>query len=161
MQKSLVAVAVIVSSLATAAMSPRQAESLEERFRLLETRWMDALASKDAKTLESLLAREFTIMGLGSTLEDPTTTRREWLDVGLKRPFPKHQVKIIDVTDAGDTAVVQCILTADYPPMPWIPEGGTLRVLVTDTWILRDGRWQVLARHASRPAEERKGGQAP
>jgi hypothetical protein len=49
--------------------------------------------------------------------------------------------------------VVQCVLKGDYPPMPWIPEGGTLEFLITDTWIHRDGRWQVIARHSSLPAE--------
>jgi hypothetical protein len=130
--------------------------SLEAQFHQLEQRWMDALANKDVAVLEATLAQGFTIIGAGSTLDDPATGRHEWLDVGLKRPFPKHTVKIIGVTRAGDTAIVQCILTGDYPPMPWIPKGGTLQFLITDTWILRDSRWQVLARHSSLPPEPKR-----
>jgi hypothetical protein len=138
----------------TSSLPASQAEpSLEEQFRTLETRWMDALAARDVKVLEETLAREFTIIGAGSTLDDVAADRRQWLDVGLKRQFPRHDVRIVKVTRAGETAVVQCILTGEYPPMPWIPKGGTLRFLVTDTWIMRDGRWQVLARHSSLPPE--------
>jgi hypothetical protein len=125
----------------------------EERFRELELKWMDALANKNVNALEQILAREFTIIGAGSPLEDPIATRQQWLEVGLKRPFPKHAVRVLSVHELQGAAVVHCILTADYPPMPWIPEGGTLNFLVTDTWVNRDGRWQVVARHSSLPVK--------
>jgi len=126
--------------------------SPEERFRQLELKWMDALAEKDAAVLEQILATEFTIIGVGSTVEEPVGTRQEWLGVGLKRPFPKHQVRILKVHQLPEVAVVHGVLTADYPPMPWAPKGGTLSFLITDTWVHRDARWQVVARHSSLPA---------
>ena len=125
----------------------------EERFRELELKWMDALAEKDTAVLESILAKEFTIIGVGSNLDDPVGTRQEWLDVGLKRPFPQHKVRVLKVHQLPEFAVVHAVLTADFPPMPWIPEGGTLNFLITDTWVYRDGRWQVIARHSSLPAK--------
>ncbi len=152
-----VGVVVIVCVFAQSGWSATQSgPSLESQFQQLEQRWMDALANKDVAVLEATLAPGFTIIGAGSTVEDPAAGRKEWLDVGLKRPFPKHTVKMVGVTRAGDTAIVQCILTGDYPPMPWIPRGGTLQFLITDTWILQDGRWQVLARHSSLPPEPKR-----
>ena len=129
----------------------QSATAIEEQFHKLEIRWMDALSNKDVPVLEETLAPGFTIIGAGSTLDDATATKEQWLAVGLKRPFPRHTVKILKVSRVGDTAVVQCILTGEYPPMPWIPKGGTLQFLITDTWIQREGRWQVLARHSSLP----------
>ena len=150
--------AAVMLSMGLLAMGPAfasdPAASAEERFRALELKWMDALAGKDTGVLEQVLAEEFTIIGAGSPLGDPVATRRQWLDVGLKRPFPKHAVRVLSVHELGNVAVVHCILTADYPPMPWKPEGGTLDFLVTDTWVNRDGRWQVVARHSSLPAKE-------
>ena len=125
----------------------------EERFRELELKWMDALAEKDAAVLEKILAKEFTIIGVGSNLDDPVGTRQAWLDVGLKRPFPQHKVRVLKVHQLPEFAVVHAVLTADFPPMPWIPEGGTLNFLTTDTWVYRDGRWQVIARHSNLPAK--------
>jgi hypothetical protein len=120
-------------------------------FHQRELAWMNALADKDAQALEAILAPEFSIIGATSTLDDPIGTREGWLSVGLKRPFPRHDVQILAVTAVGDTAVVQAVLSATYPPSPFAPEGGPVSFLVTDTWVKRGGTWQVLTRHASFP----------
>ena len=113
---------------------------------------MDALADKDVAVLEQMLAHEFSIIGAGSSADAPIATRQEWLAVGLQRPFPRHAVRILSVVELPDVAVVQGIVTGATRPMPWLPEGGTLRFLITDTWVYREQRWQVVARHSSRPA---------
>ena len=153
MRKGLLVGWLIVVSVVSSLAWPGEQEgaSPEEQFHTLEVGWMDALASKDLPALEATLAPGFTIIGAGSTISDATSSRQQWLDLALKRPFPKHTVKILKVTRSGETAVVQCILTGDYPPMPWTPTGGTLQFLITDTWIQREGKWQVLARHSSLP----------
>ena len=125
--------------------------SVEAQFLELELRWMNALADKDAALLESMLAPEFTIIGATSTLEDPVGTRENWLAVGLKRPFPRHEVKVLGVTVIDDTAVVRATLSATYPPSSFAPEGGPVTFLVTDTWVKRANAWQVVSRHASFP----------
>ena len=117
---------------------------------------MDALAAKDKEKLEATLAAEFSIIGAGSTLDDVVGERGPWLEVAMQRPWPKHEVRILKVTRFGEAAVVQCVLTGDYPPMPWIPEGGTLRFLTTDTWVHLDRHWQVIARHSSLPPKAPK-----
>jgi hypothetical protein len=127
------------------------AQTVEEQFHQREVAWMNALADKDAQALESVLAPEFSIIGATSSLEDPVGSREEWLSIGLKRPFPRHEVEILAVTTVGDMAVVQAVLSATYPPSPFAPEGGPVSFLVTDTWARRSGNWQVVTRHASFP----------
>lgn len=129
---------------------PRQTGEVEE-FTRLERQWMDALAAKDEVTLERILAREFSIIGAGSTVDEPVAERGTWLQNALSRPWPKHEVTKVRVTRAGDVAVVQCLLSGDYPPRSLTPEGGRLQFLITDVWVQRDGRWQVLTRHSSVP----------
>lgn len=123
----------------------------KELFHALELAWMDALAAKDRPALERLLAPGFTIVGATFVVGDTPGTRANWLAIGLERPFPRHDVEILGTTRAGDTAVVHALLRATYPPSPFVPEGGPVTFVVTDTWIERDGRWQVLARHSSFP----------
>ena len=121
------------------------------QFTQLETKWMDALAAKDTATLEQILAKEFSIIGVGSTASDIVGDRANWLRLAVARPFPKHDITDVRVTRAGDVAVVQCLLTADYPPKSLTPEGGRVQFLTTDVWVQREGRWQVLTRHSSLP----------
>ena len=149
---SIALVAALSVSCASAS-SPRTPDG--EYFAGLEQRWMDALAAKDRATLEELLASEFSIIGVGSTPQDLTTDRQSWLDVGLKRPFPKHAVSNVTVTMLGDVAVVQHVLTGDYPPQSMTAEGGNLTFLITDVWVRRAGRWQVVTRHSSLPLPPR------
>ncbi|HEX6622775.1 MAG TPA: nuclear transport factor 2 family protein [Pyrinomonadaceae bacterium] len=145
---SLAAAVVMVSGALTGAQ-----RSAAEQFLELEQGWMDALARKDAAKLEATLAPEFTIVGVGSRADDMVSDRAGWPRLSGQRPWPRHEVKIIKVSKLDRTAVVHCVLTAEYPPRSITPKGGLITFLVTDTWVERGGRWQVLTRHASLPAE--------
>ena len=151
MAKLIVIALLTALSVPAGAQSPPKELTPEEQFHQRELTWMDALADKNAKVLETILAPEFSIIGATSTLDDPVGSRQNWLSIGLKRPFPKHEIKILRVTTVGDTAVVQAVLSATYPPSPFAPEGGPISFLVTDTWVKRGNDWQVVARHASFP----------
>jgi len=120
-------------------------------FTRLELQWMDALAAKDQAALESLLAPEFSIVGVGSTVDDFTSDRASWLRLAVARPWPKHEVRHVKVTRVGETAVVQLVLSGTYPPKSLTQEGGKLDFLVTDVWARRQGTWQVVSRHSSLP----------
>ena len=124
----------------------------EERFRELELKWMNALADKNSAVLEQVLAQEFTIIGAGSPLEDPIATRQQWLEVGLKRPFPKHTIRVLSVHELQDAAVVHCILTADYRRCHGYRRVERSTSWATDTWVYRMGVG-IVARHSSLPAK--------
>ena len=145
-----VALAVVVSALSA---SPQQ--TADDRFLAVEQAWMNALAGRDTVTLEAMLAPEFTIIGAGSPADAPVGDRAEWLQNAGRFPWPRHDVRLIRVHDMGDTAVVHCVLTGEYPPKSITPEGGVLTFLVTDVWVKRSAGWQVLSRHASLAAPKR------
>jgi hypothetical protein len=132
------------------AVSPAAVPSAEE-FQRRETAWAQALANKDAAALERLLAPEFFITGVGSTIEDPVGGRAEWLQSVAKYPWPVHAVADVRVAAVGDTAVVKCVWSGIYPANSLTPEGGVLQLLITDVWVRRGGDWVVLARHTSLP----------
>ena len=129
-------------------------QSADARFLHLEQAWMDALADQDTVQLQSLLGAEFTIVGAGSTAQEPPGTRDRWLSNAMRFRWPRHTVRLLGVRPLGATAVVQAVLTATFPPRSITPEGGEITFLVTDVWVEREGRWQVVARHASLAAKE-------
>jgi hypothetical protein len=134
--------------------APPPAAPSPELFAGLEAEWARALTERDGTTLERLLAPEFLITGVGSTVEDPVGGRDEWLANVGKYPWPRHQVSDLRLAAAGETAVVKCVWTGTYPPQSLTAEGGVLQMLVTDVWIRRGGEWVVLARHTSLPRQE-------
>ena len=123
--------------------------TVDSRFLALEQAWMDALVAKDTVQLQRFLAAEFTIIGFGATADDRPTNRDRWLANAVRFNWPKHQVRLLGVRPLGSATVVQAVLTATFPPRSITPEGGLVTFLVTDTWIERDGRWQVVSRHSS------------
>ena len=71
----LVAALLSLGLLATVSALPGASQTApHERFRQLERKWMTALADKDVAVLQKMRAREFTIIGVGSSVEDPTST---------------------------------------------------------------------------------------
>ena len=54
--------------LALIGQTPTPAPSHVEQFTKLEQQWMDALAAKDESALQRIVAREFSIIGAGSSL---------------------------------------------------------------------------------------------
>jgi hypothetical protein len=132
---------------------PAAAPSAEEFLRR-ETEWAQMLANKNGAALEHLLAPEFLITGVGSTVADPVGGRGEWLQSVEKYPWPIHQVSDVRIAALGDTVVVKCVWSGVYPPDSLTTDGGALQLLVTDVWVRRGEDWVVLARHSSLPRKE-------
>jgi hypothetical protein len=124
-------------------------------FERLETAWADILARKDGAALERLIAPEFLITGVGSSVDDPVGGRSDWLQAVEKYPWPRHQVTDVRIAVASpETVVVKCVWSGQYPAESLTPQGGLLRLLITDVWTLRAGEWKVMARHTSLPRAE-------
>ena len=152
MSKKVIAYVVVIAASLICAASAGAQRSPEDQFLELEQGWMDALAKKDMAKLEATLAPEFTIVGAGSRADDMVGDRASWLRLAGLRPWPRHEVKVVKVNKLDRTAVVHCVLAAEYPPNSITAKGGLITFLVTDTWVERGGRWQVLSRHSSLPA---------
>jgi hypothetical protein len=101
-----------------------------------------AVQTHDTGRLEELLAEEFTLDGAAGTLD-----REELLEAATGayaiEDFVYHE---IDPEILGNTAIV----VSRYRQSARIGErdaSGGLRI--TDVWIRRDGRWQIVRRHAT------------
>ncbi len=107
---------------------------------------MDAARRKDVGALESFLGEEFVLISarLGFV------TRQSWFEV-----IPSYNVREFEYVNSeisvyGNTAISNSHYRqeADF-------DGQDLSspFYVTDVWVHREGRWQVVARHSSIPAE--------
>lgn len=113
----------------------------------LQRRWMQAWLEKDLATCEALLAPEFR---LRSVTTDTIVDRDEWLRqagsgrvTGTSFTYDEMDVEVI-----GDTAVTVS-RTAQEATIDGADWSATLHI--SDVWVRRDGTWQVVLRHASRP----------
>lgn len=114
----------------------------ESEVRAASAEWADAIKRQDAEAAGRILGAEYALMapGLG---EMP---RAQWLAF-----LPQYVVHSYEFTDVkvhvyGETAVMRSRYTQNATV------GGKDRsgaMLVTDVWVKRDGRWQVVARHTS------------
>ena len=111
----------------------------------LQRAWMDAWVREDGETLETILAPEFT---LASARTDQLVDRAGWLALldTVKGESVTHDEIRVDLF--GDAAVVHSRVTqtAVVAGQRW--DGS---FVLTDVWVRRDGRWQVVARHSSSP----------
>ncbi len=118
-------------------------EAAEEEWAALYHRWMQAVKEKDMQTLDGILGAEYiyTASGQGKF------SREGWLRAVLVYDIESFSYPAIDVREYGDVAVgiVEYRQEAMYQ--------GTRRsglFLITDVWVRRDDRWQVVARSSIR-----------
>jgi len=117
-------------------------QTAEDEILRLANEWMDAVRHKNVETLESLVAREYMLQapGIGRMPRD------QWLAAISVYDIQSFEFSDVQVHIYGDTAVMRSRYTqkATY-------QGGDRsgEFLVTDVWVRRDGRWQVVTRHTS------------
>lgn len=110
--------------------------------------WMDAVKERNETACERILGHEFALMAnsLG------TMPKAAWLEL-----LPRYIIHSDEFSDVaihvygnGETAVMRSRYTM-RATVAGQDRSGPL--LMTDVWVKRDGRWQVVARHTcSAPA---------
>jgi ketosteroid isomerase-like protein len=121
---------------------------VEQELVKMENEWARAWQLPDPAALENIVADDFTL--IGSSSKGEVVNKRQYIDSTLKLvrgdgySFERMNVRIY-----GDTAVInaQFQQRATFAGRDWSGE-----FLLTDVWVKRNGRWQVVARHSSRPA---------
>ena len=101
-----------------------------------------AVQERDPARLETLLAREFTLLGAAGELD------REGLIAAAAGSYviEEFAYEEIDPEVYGDTAVV----VSRYRQTARLDGADvSARLHMTDVWIRRDGRWQIVRRHAT------------
>jgi Domain of unknown function (DUF4440) len=103
---------------------------------------VQVVVDRDLPRLEELLAAEFTLQGAAGELD-----RAEFLEA-VAGPYriEGFTYEEIDPEIYGNTAV----LVSRYSQVAQLDDRDlSHRMSVTDIWTRRDGRWQIVRRHAT------------
>jgi ketosteroid isomerase-like protein len=115
-----------------------------------EQAWADALLKADMATVADLMHPHFRLVRAYG--DAPPISREMYLGA---QGMTVHSVEIerADVTFMGDVAIVDMVMNFDWESA----EHGQLppRFRLTDTWLVDDGQWKVIAR-VSQIAKEPK-----
>ena len=141
------AILIAIALLQVSAAVSKDAFDLKELYRL-ESVWNDAHVKGDADTLDRLWASDLVV----TVAAMPVMNKADALAMvrSSRMPFTKYETSELNVKRLGDAAVVTGRLTRERTM-----NGKT----VTDNWrftkvyTASDGRWRVVAWHASPAAQ--------
>lgn len=139
----------IAAASAIAFGAPARADTAAE-IKEIEQAWGQAFLKRDKVYLEKLVAPEFKLMNSDEGGVD-FTPRDRWMANFDGFEFHEFEVNTVDVVAAGDTAVATATgrWKISRVGLPGTRDRG---FIVTDTFVRRNGAWQVVFRHADSPA---------
>ena len=118
-------------------------ESVRDEIVALANAWMDAVRRRDMPALERFLGEEYVLIsGRIGRME-----RSGWL-ANASGPYAVREFSYGDVRvlDYGNVAIMDARLSQQAT---FNGEDMSLAYFVTDSWVKRDGRWQIVLRHTS------------
>jgi ketosteroid isomerase-like protein len=111
----------------------------------LEREWRDALCAKDMERLRALIHPRFVL--IGTRASGPFTMDREgWLEAIQRRELVSIDLEI------ADAAIFDQVLVATVRAewrVKYLGREVDDCVLLSDVWVLDEGRWRVVRRHSS------------
>ena len=122
-------------------------ESPVDAVQKLERAWLDAYEQHDAKAMDAIVADDFTI-----TFANGGMQTKPQIIASLESPRPagrsmKFRTEEVQPRAYGDVVILVGIVVTEYQR-----DGKTVserRERYTDTYVKRNGRWQVVASHLS------------
>jgi hypothetical protein len=114
----------------------------EQEIRDVQQRWMEAASHKDEPILDEILGDEYVLISARLGFVD----REGWLAMGPDYDIEEFEYLDSDVHVYGGTAVSN----SRYRQKATF-KGQDLSTVfyLTDVWVKRAGRWQVVTRHSS------------
>ena len=151
LKKMLFPLLIVFAVPLVAAAQPGAAQEVQK----LERRWLDAYEQRDDKAMYLIVADDFTI-----TFPDGSVLTKSQVMESLKptgqtnRPSVKFYTEGVQARVYGDTVILIGRVVAEYQR-----DGKTIgkeQQRYTDTYVKRQGRWQVVASHLSNEAPAKK-----
>ncbi|HKO36117.1 MAG TPA: nuclear transport factor 2 family protein [Pyrinomonadaceae bacterium] len=145
--KTIIALILLTLSLTVAVTVAFPQESPVAAVQKLERAWLDAYEQHDTKAMDAIVADDFTI-----TFPNGSMQTKAQILASLKRPRPagrsiKFHTEDVQARVYGDTLILIGRVITQYQSDGQIASKEEQRY--TDTYVKRNGRWQVVASHLS------------
>jgi ketosteroid isomerase-like protein len=127
----------------TESTQPPQLSKTEQEVMTAAQEWMDAMKQQDEAKLKSIMAEEYTLSNM-MNLSRPPVPKAKWIENNKKLlkvtafSFDKTRVRVYDSTATVHTLFNMKGTFQDKP----VDE----TFILIDTWVKRNGRWQVASR---------------
>ena len=120
----------------------------------LEHAWARAFQSQDRDFLENLLAAEFRLTFANDVRVPRAISREEWFVALDRMTFGSYEITSSEEISFANTGVLDMHVRFDG----WHLNGRlrSAEEVVTDVFVRRDGRWQVVSRISESVGEARK-----
>jgi hypothetical protein len=116
-----------------------KSQGSEAILKQLSIDWMRALERKDSAALESYLAKEYSLGGVG---DGKKVDRATWLKNAYGKDWTKTNYEFLEVRlKDTNAAIVNSRMSFKVSPLPF-----AITSNIIDYWVYRDGRWQVTER---------------
>lgn len=133
----------LLSILPVFAQPENTAGKIKEELSKLSSDWMIAVKNRDEKTLNKIVAPEFTLGG--TDFENPGISRETWMKNTMEnlKIDSVHYIKMhVELKD--NIAIVQSLFYWSVAFREFPTKKDTVNLI--DTWIKRNGAWQVISR---------------
>ena len=121
------------------------AEHNRKLIESLEDEWRDALCSRDMDRLRALVHPDFVLIGSRATGAF-MMGREDWLEAIQRRDVDAIELEVRDATALESVMVGTVLARWRVKYLGRIIEDC---VLLTDVWVMDDGRWQAIRRHST------------
>ena len=148
MKSILLALIIIVAANVTiAAQSAKKTDALEQKIRTLELAEADAVLRQDFEWLEKTWAEEYTVNAPNNQVSRGRAEVLKIFRAGIAN-YSSFAREIESVAFHKNTVIVMGMETVK--PINKAPFAGqTLRRRYTNVWMKKNGKWLLVARHAS------------
>ena len=121
----------------------------------LERAWLDAYEQHDEKAMTEIVADDFTITFPNGSMQTKASILASLKRPGgLARPVMKFHTEDVQARVYGDTVILIGRVVTEYQRDGQVLSKEQQRY--TDTYVKRNGRWQVVASHLSNDTPPKK-----
>lgn len=125
----------------------------EEEVRNLERQWLDAYEKHDSQAMTRIVADDFIITFPNGTMQSKLQLMQMIANPNPTSPKMHFYTEDVKSRAYGDTVILMGRVVTEYER-----DGKKVKEQsrYTDTYVRRNGRWQVVASHLSNVEEPRK-----